>query len=152
MALRPHPFDQDQAAFERALRETGEPTREPDAEGPTWPKLHLPGDISPSRGGGGEARWHMAMVWAEEVEKPTDLRAQAKAPEPAPAGDCESISRELGLDLGLSAEELSCRRRAFLWRNHPDRLPADMREKAHARVAVANALYDRARHERGGSR
>ena len=52
---------------------------------------------------------------------------------------------ELGFSAGLTAEALTERWRAFVWRNHPDRQPAHARERANARVAVANALYDRAR-------
>jgi hypothetical protein len=40
---------------------------------------------------------------------------------------------------------LTERWRAFVWRNHPDRQPAHARDRANARVAAANALYDQAR-------
>jgi hypothetical protein len=41
--------------------------------------------------------------------------------------------------------QLAARWRNFVWRNHPDRQPFEARERANARVAIANTLYDRAR-------
>ena len=47
----------------------------------------------------------------------------------------------------LTLGQLTSRWRDFVWRNHPDRQPVDARERANARVAIANTLYDRARRE-----
>ncbi len=137
--------------FEQALEETAHAARKPDAECSLTPKIHVPEDLGLSPGGGGEARWRMAMSWCGDPE--TSMIPLPRAPLPAlPLEDCESIRRELGLDLGLSMRELVSRRRAFLWRNHPDRLPAEKREGAHARVAIANALFDEAAQDREGPR
>jgi hypothetical protein len=41
--------------------------------------------------------------------------------------------------------QLASRWRDFVWRNHPDRQPREARERANARVAIANTLYEQAR-------
>ena len=45
----------------------------------------------------------------------------------------------------MTPGQLASRWRNFVWRNHPDRQPFEARERANARVAIANTLYDRAR-------
>jgi hypothetical protein len=57
------------------------------------------------------------------------------------------IAAELGLAGPVTPDQLASRWRNFVWRNHPDRRPARERDHAGARVAIANALYDRARQE-----
>jgi hypothetical protein len=57
------------------------------------------------------------------------------------------IATELGLGAALTLDRLTARWRDFVWRNHPDRQPADARVQANARMAIANTLYDRARRE-----
>jgi hypothetical protein len=57
------------------------------------------------------------------------------------------IATELGLGAALTLDQLTSRWRDFVWRNHPDRQPADARVQANARMAIANTLYDRARRE-----
>jgi hypothetical protein len=57
------------------------------------------------------------------------------------------IAAELGLGAALTLDQLTSRWRDFVWRNHPDRQPVDARSQANARMAIANALYDRARRE-----
>jgi hypothetical protein len=57
------------------------------------------------------------------------------------------IAAELGLDAPLTLRELTSRWRDFVWRHHPDRQPIEARDRANARVAIANALYQRARRE-----
>jgi hypothetical protein len=102
-------------------------------------------DFGPSRGGGGEARWGLAMEWADEPQPGASL-ARTPALDSAPSADVEeAVARELGLGACLTADALAERWRAFVWRNHPDRQPAHARERANSRVAVANALYDSAR-------
>jgi hypothetical protein len=103
-------------------------------------------DFAPA-GGGGEALWDLAREWSDEPSAPRALTAAKPASEPAGAWTdlAEAVARELDFSAGLPAKALSERWRAFVWRNHPDRQPANVREQANARVAVANALYDRAR-------
>ena len=55
------------------------------------------------------------------------------------------IATELGLETALTLDQLTSRWREFVWRNHPDRQPEAVRERANARMAIANTLYDRAR-------
>ena len=57
------------------------------------------------------------------------------------------IAAELGLGGPLTLGQLTSRWRDFVWRHHPDRQPIEARERANARVAIANALYGRARRE-----
>lgn len=57
------------------------------------------------------------------------------------------IAAELGLAEAGSAADLNQARRAFALRNHPDRWPLALREKANARMQVANMLLDRRRRE-----
>jgi hypothetical protein len=69
-------------------------------------------------------------------------------PRPDRSGDTPSeIAAELGLGAALTLDQLTSRWRDFVWRNHPDRQPADARAQANARMAIANTLYDRARRE-----
>jgi hypothetical protein len=98
-------------------------------------------------GSGGEARFSLALDWTDE---PAD-RQEPKPPAsrststPSQTDTPAEIAAELGLGGKLTLGQLASRWRAFVWRNHPDRLPFDARERANARVAIANTLYDRAR-------
>jgi hypothetical protein len=56
-----------------------------------------------------------------------------------------AVAEELGLGTAATQRQLGRRWRDFIWRNHPDRQPEGARERAGARVAIANALYDEAR-------
>jgi hypothetical protein len=57
--------------------------------------------------------------------------------------DDEAIAGELQLT-GADAEACSSARRRFALANHPDRVPAHLREHAMARMQVANRLIDAA--------
>ena len=91
------------------------------------------------------------MDWTEEPADRPAREAQAPAREAAHrSADAQAeIAAELGLGkpLTLTLTQLTSRWRAFVWRNHPDRQPLEARERANARVAIANALYERARRE-----
>ena len=104
-------------------------------------------------GSGGKARFGLALDWADE---PADGPAPRQPPPPQPppreqaqrSGDTSiEIATELGLGAELTLDQLTSRWRDFVWRNHPDRQPVDARGRANTRVALANALYDRARRE-----
>ena len=99
-------------------------------------------------GSGGKARFGLALDWTDEAADPP---APPQPPPPKPAGRSGDtsieIATELGLGAGLTLDQLTSRWRDFVWRNHPDRQPVDARERANTRVAIANALYDRARRE-----
>ena len=59
-----------------------------------------------------------------------------------PIGESESVLRELGLAPGLRAHEVAALRRHFAARNHPDKVPAELRSLATRRMMIANALLD----------
>ncbi len=141
-------------AFRRTLDEIRR-RKHPTAEHPGL-HVHGPGfgaplNLGPAQGGGGEARWELAMDWSAGPPRPETRSARADPPESAGAEEtAAAVARELGIGAGLTADALTKRWRAFVWRNHPDRQPAHARERANARVAVANALYDQAHRVPGG--
>ena len=103
--------------------------------------------FGPSSGSGGKARFGLALDWTDE---PADRSAPPPRPAPREAarrsGDTPAeIAAELGLGMALTLVELTARWRDFVWRNHPDRQPIEARAQANARVAIANALYERTR-------
>jgi hypothetical protein len=142
--------DQHSDAFQRALDEAGRKDRALNEGG-----AGLTGDarvrgvaFGAPPGSGGNARFGLALDWTDE---PTDRPAPPREPPPrvvAHSGDTAiEIAAELGLGAALTLDQLTSRWRDFLWRNHPDRQPADARERANTRVAIANTLYDQARRE-----
>lgn len=135
-------------AFVQALEETrrGAPTLTEICPEPSRPESQISVNLESDRGGGGEARWVLAMQWTDE------LAAPLARPVSAPADECDvsrpetaaKIAEELGLGTAVTRRQLARRWRDFIWRNHPDRQPEEAREQAGARVAIANALYDEA--------
>ena len=77
-----------------------------------------------------------ALFAAAEAAK-TDV-AELPSTEPA------AISKELGLDGKIAPEELARKRRAFAFKNHPDRVAPHLRQRAMVRMQVANMLIDEA--------
>jgi hypothetical protein len=138
-------------AFQRALDEAGRKDHAPDDDGPGpsgRPRVRGAA-FAGAPGSGGEARFGLALDWTDE---PTDRPAPPPQPPPLQgAGDPGDTSAEIAMELGLGApltlDQLTSRWRNFVWRNHPDRQPLEARERANARVAIANMLYDRARLE-----
>lgn len=59
--------------------------------------------------------------------------------------DPASIARELNLSGLRSGSDLDRARRSFAMRNHPDRVPESMRERAKMRMQIANMLIDEAK-------
>jgi len=57
--------------------------------------------------------------------------------------DPQKILSELGLHSDASETEIAMLRREFALRNHPDRVPADLRDIATQRMMIANDLMDR---------
>lgn len=57
--------------------------------------------------------------------------------------DLTQITSELGLHPDMSIDDIARIRRQFASRNHPDRVPAELRKIATIRMQVANALLDR---------
>jgi hypothetical protein len=143
-------LDRHSDAFQRALDEAGRKDRAPNDEG-----VGLRGGarvrgvaFGSAEGSGGKARFGLALDWTEPADRPAPPQLR---PTRRPAERCGEtpveIATEFGLGSALTLDQLTSRWRDFVWRNHPDRQPADARERANRRVAIANTLYDRARAE-----
>ena len=57
--------------------------------------------------------------------------------------DPHRVMSELGLHSGATEAEVAGLRREFALRNHPDRVPAELRDVATQRMMIANDLIDR---------
>ena len=142
-------------AFQRALDEAGRKDRAPNDDGPglTGGARVRGVAFGAPPGSGGKARFGLALDWTDEpADRPGPPPQPPHKPPPrGPAGrsgdTSAEIATELGLDAALTLDQLTSRWRDFVWRNHPDRQPLDARARANAQVAIANALYDRARRE-----
>jgi hypothetical protein len=142
-------------AFQRALAEAGRKDRalyDNDAR-PTGGARMRGVAFGPAEGSGGKARFGLALDWTDEAADrpapphPPPPQTPPREP-PARSGETSTeIATELGLGASLTLAELTSRWRDFVWRNHPDRQPVEVRERANTRVAIANTLYDRARRE-----
>lgn len=62
----------------------------------------------------------------------------------------DRIAAELGLDRSAPPKNLDRLRRAFAFKNHPDRMPVEQRERAMRRMQVANRLIDEAKRTGAG--
>jgi hypothetical protein len=139
-------------SFERALDEARRQDQRLSDGGPGQaggPRVRASLELGPEPGSGGEARFGLALDWTDEpadrLERPPSASTSQAARNRADTA--AEIAAELGLAGPLTLDQLGRRWRNFVWRNHPDRQPADERERANARVAIANTLYDRARRE-----
>jgi len=139
--------------FERALdeaRRTYRASSDVEQAPARQPRVGVGVPLGPGRNSGGKARFGLALDWTDE---PADRPASTPRPPPpgkAAPGPCDTqteIAAELGLGGPLTLGQLTSRWRDFVWRHHPDRQPVEARERANARVAIANALYERARRE-----
>ena len=74
-------------------------------------------------------------------------RPEASKPAVWPADDA-AIAAELHLASARTGEDLRRLRRSFALRNHPDRVPAWLRDEATRRMTITNALIDRAMRDR----
>jgi hypothetical protein len=142
-------------AFQRALDQAGRKDRElnDDGAGPTRGARVRGVAFGPAAGSGGKARFGLALDWtAEPADRPAPPQppppqTQPRVP-PARTGETSAeIATELGLGAALTLDQLTSRWRDFVWRNHPDRQPVEVRERANTRMAIANTLYDRARRD-----
>ncbi len=138
-------------AFQRALDEAGRKDRAPNDDGPglTGGARVRGVAFGAPPGSGGKARFGLALDWTDEPRDPPAPPPRPPPREPAgrPGDTSAEIATELGLGAALTLDQLTSRWRYFVWRNHPDRQPVDARGRANTRVALANALYDRARRE-----
>lgn len=98
----------------------------------------------------GRIRFAEESVRAEyasaEQRKPRAPRQQVAPPSIDPI----DVARELGLGNGKPPRDLDRVRRDFAFRNHPDRVAVELRERAMVRMQIANMLIDEAK--RAGSR
>ena len=138
-------------AFQRALDEAGREDRAPDdsGAGPTGGFRVHGVTFGAAPGSGGKARFGLALDWTDEPADRPPPPPQPPPSEPARRSPDTSaeIAGEIGLGAALTLDQLTSRWRDFVWRNHPDRQPEAARERANARVATANPLYDRARRD-----
>ncbi len=85
----------------------------------------------------------------ETVEALFEAAGNSVEPDAAPAElppvEPEAISRELGIKGNTPVADLAHIRRAFAFRNHPDRVAPHLRPRALLRMQVANMLIDDAR-------
>ena len=137
-------------AFQRALDEARRKDRALNDD--EWrpaerPRVRADVDFGPAPSSGGEARFGLGLDWTDEPADRVGPQAPVSADETAPcrANTPAEIAEELGFSMAMTPGELASRWRNFVWRNHPDRQPLEARERANARVAIANTLYDRAR-------
>ena len=146
-------LDRETELFRRALDEARRTTGAASADGEvgfdSTPIVRALVEFGPARGGGGEARWGLAMNWASEPDERLPSLTSIHGSETT--GLCEddqaAIVSELGIGGALTEHQLTRRWRAFVWRHHPDRQPPAARKQATQRVAIANTLYDQARSE-----
>lgn len=93
---------------------------------------------------------HYSDTKALEAELNALFEAAGRsAAEEALSVDPSEISRELGLGTKRTADDLARLRRAFAFKNHPDRVPTHLRQRAVLRMQVANMLIDEARRRAG---
>lgn len=107
--------------------------------------------MRPSAHAQGAPLWSIDSLATEPVDdtlRSFGYAENAFAPDPAglPAErpeDAETISKELGLRPGLTADQIAALRRNFAMCNHPDKSPPELRKNATERMMIANALCDR---------
>ena len=136
-------------AFQRALDEAGRKDRARDDSGAgATAGFRVRGvAFGAAPGSGGKARFGLALDWTDELgdQHAPPLQPPPREPARRSGNTSAEIATELGLGTALTLDQLTSRWRDFVWRNHPDRQPEAARERANARVAIANTLYDRAR-------
>lgn len=97
-----------------------------------------------------EAAWDVAAQaratpQREDLDRDTRRTAYRNESEStlSAALDPQKILSELGLHSAATEQEIAILRREFALRNHPDRVPSDLREIATQRMMIANDLMDR---------
>ncbi len=139
-------------AFQRALDEARRKDRalnDDESRPAERPRVRAGVEFGPAPSSGGEARFGLGLDWTDEPADRLGPQAPVSRGEAARCGadTPADIAEELGLGMAMTPGQLASRWRNFVWRNHPDRQPFEARERANARVAIANTLYDRARRE-----
>jgi hypothetical protein len=136
-------------AFQRALDEAGRKDLAHDSGAGAMGGFRVRGvAFGAAPGSGGKARFGLALDWTDELgDRPPPPQPPPREPVERSGDTSIEIATELGLGSALTLHQLTSRWRDFVWRNHPDRQPEGARERANARVAIANTLYDRARRD-----
>lgn len=95
------------------------------------------------------AEYRAASATIEEALREIEMRRAEIVPPPLAEEELpsilpEDVARELALETLKKADDLARARRAFAFDNHPDRVPAHLRERAMTRMQIANTLIDQA--------
>ena len=117
-------------------------------EGPAYARTTIPFDVL-AEGQGGEPVSDAAAA-AEYLFAMADAPPVAPIAPPAPLPDLPStepaaIARELKLTGREKPETLDRLRREFAFRNHPDRVAPELRQRAIVRMQIANRMIDDAK-------
>ena len=117
-------------------------------EGPAYARTTIPFDVL-AEGQGGEPVSDAAAA-AEYLFAMADVPPVAPLAPPAPLPELPStepaaIARELKLTGREKPETLDRLRREFAFRNHPDRVAPELRQRAIVRMQIANRMIDDAK-------
>ena len=117
-------------------------------EGPAYARTTIPFDVL-AEGQGGEPVSDAAAA-AEYLFAMADVPPVAPMGPPAPLPELPStepaaIARELKLTGREKPETLDRLRREFAFRNHPDRVAPELRQRAIVRMQIANRMIDDAK-------
>ena len=117
-------------------------------EAPAYSRTTIPFDVL-AEGQGGEPVSDAAAA-AEYLFAMADAPPVAPLAPPAPLPDLPStepaaIARELKLTGREKPETLDRLRREFAFRNHPDRVAPELRQRAIVRMQIANRMIDDAK-------
>ena len=91
------------------------------------------------------AEYRLADAAAEAASEALFAAVAQPLVDELPSIEPDVISRELGLSGSVPPAELGARRRAFAFKNHPDRVAPHLRQRAMVRMQVANMLIDEAK-------
>lgn len=91
------------------------------------------------------AEYRLADAAAEAASEALFAAVTEPLVDELPSIEPDAISRELGLSNSLPSAELGAKRRAFAFKNHPDRVAPHLRQRAMVRMQVANMLIDEAK-------
>jgi hypothetical protein len=83
-------------------------------------------------------------------EAAADMPGKSTGKDAPPSVQPELIAAELGLDRAMPPKALDQLRRAFAFKNHPDRVKPELRERAMVRMQIANRLIDEAKRKPSG--
>ncbi len=112
------------------------------------PRAHLAGTFADSFARTKDDRSERHYVPLDRLAR---LYAEVRPDDKQPlvcAADDDAVAAELCLASARTRDDLRRIRRSFALRNHPDRVPAWLRDEATRRMTIANTLIDRAMRDR----